>query len=100
MQPNLGGLLIEAGDGVVGSRVSSTRRRAGQLAERLSAPPAVRVIDLSDVTFIDASGLRALIDATERRRQPTSSPVSFPAGRSALRDHRADRDAPKTASSE
>ena len=31
---------------------------AGQLARRLSAPPAVRLIDRSGVTFIDASGLR------------------------------------------
>ena len=82
MQPDLGGLsMIEAGDGVVAVAGELDAATAGQLARRLSAPPAVQVIDLSAVTFIDAGGLRALIDATEqaganrRRLQSPSRPV-------------------------
>ena len=60
--------MIEAGDGVVAVAGDLDAATAGQLARRLSAPPAVRVIDLSGVTFIDAGGLRVLLDATRPRR--------------------------------
>ena len=64
MQPAVDGLsVIEGGDGVVVVAGELDAATAGQLARRLSAPPAVRVIDLSGVTFIDASGLRVLVDA-------------------------------------
>ena len=85
--------MIEAGDGVVVVAGELDAATAGQLARRLSAPPAVRVIDLSGVTFIDASGLRVLVDATDCAAEPVSSARALPAGCSALRDHRADRDA-------
>ena len=57
-------VLIEAGDGVVAVVGELDAATAGQLVRRLSAPPAVQVIDLSGVTFIDASGVRALVDVT------------------------------------
>ena len=57
--------VIEAGDGVVVVAGELDAATAGQLARRLSAPPVVRLIDLSGVTFIDARGLRVLVDATE-----------------------------------
>ena len=58
--------VIDAGDGVVAVAGELDAATAGQLTRRLSAPPAVRVIDLSGVTFIDASGLRVLVDACDR----------------------------------
>ena len=68
MQLDVGGLsMIEAGDGVVVVAGELDAATVGQLARRFSASPAVRVIDLSGVTFIDASGLRALVDATENQ---------------------------------
>ena len=57
--------MIDAGDGVVVVAGELDAATAGQLTRRLSASPAVRVIDLSGVTFIDASGLRVLVDATD-----------------------------------
>lgn len=82
MQPALPALfVIEAGDGVVAVAGELDAATAGQLARRLSAPPAVRVIDLSGVTFIDASGLRALVEAAgcagadRRRLRSPSRPV-------------------------
>ena len=85
--------LIEAGDGVVAVAGELDAATADQLVRRLSAPPAVQVIDLSGVTFIDASGVRALVDATvcdgSNRRLLR---VSVPGRRSDLRDHRADLD--------
>ena len=74
-------VLVEAGDGVVAVVGELDVATSGLLIERLSAPPAVTVIDLSDVTFIDAGGLRALIDATgcaganRRRLRSPSRPV-------------------------
>ena len=45
----------------------------GVLGPFIEGPPTVRVIDLSGVTFIDASGLRVLVDVTggvgENRRR-------------------------------
>ena len=55
--------VIDAGDGVVVVAGELDAATAGQLTRRLSAPPPPRVIDLSGVTFIDASGLRVLVDA-------------------------------------
>ena len=82
MQPALPALsVIEVGDGVVAVAGELDAATAGQLARRLSAPPEVRVIDLSGVTFIDASGLRTLVDATgcgganRRRLRSPSRPV-------------------------
>ena len=72
--------MIEAGDGVVVVAGELDAATAGQLARRLSAPPAVRVIDLSGVTFIDASGLRVLVDAT-RPRRATGVVCALPPGR-------------------
>ena len=57
--------VIEAGDGVVVVAGELDAATAGRLARRLMAPPAVRVIDLSGVTFIDASALRVLVDARD-----------------------------------
>ena len=74
-------VLIEAGDGVVAVVGDLDAATSVQLARRLSAPPAVEVIDLSGVTFIDAGGLRALIEATgcdganRRRLRSPSRPV-------------------------
>ena len=74
-------VLIEAGDGVVAVVGDLDAATSFQLARRLSAPPAVEVIDLSGVTFIDAGGLRALIEATgcdganRRRLRSPSRPV-------------------------
>ena len=56
--------IIEAGDGVVAVEGDLDTATAGQLRRRLAAQPAVRIIDLSAVTFIDAAGLRVLLDAT------------------------------------
>ena len=71
--------VIDAPDGVVVVAGELDAASAGQLARRLAAPPSVRVIDLSGVTFIDASGLRALVEATSdaganRRRLRSPSP--------------------------
>ena len=85
--------VIDAGDGVVVVAGELDAATAGQLTRRLSAPPPLRVIDLSGVTFIDASGLRVLVDACDRAAEPVSSARTLPAGCSALRDHRTDRDA-------
>ena len=74
-------VLIEAGDGVVAVVGDLDAATGGLLARRLSTQPAVEVIDLSGVTFIDASGLRALIEATgcdganRRRLRSPSRPV-------------------------
>ena len=82
MQSAVDGLsIIEADDGVVAVAGELDAATAGQLTRRLAAPPTVTVIDLSDVTFIDAGGLRALIDATgcaganRRRLRSPSRPV-------------------------
>lgn len=40
---------------------------AAQLASRLAGDPAVDVVDLSGVTFIDSSGLRVLVEAHQQR---------------------------------
>ena len=37
---------------------------ASRLARRLANYPSIRVLDLSRVTFIDAAGLRAIVEAT------------------------------------
>ena len=37
---------------------------ASRLARRLADSPSIRVLDLSGVTFIDAAGLRAIVEAT------------------------------------
>ena len=58
--------VIDAGDGVVVMAGELDAATAGQLTRRLSAPPPPRVIDLSGVTFVDAGGLRVLVDATDR----------------------------------
>ena len=57
--------MTEGGDGVVVVTGELDAATAGQLARRLAAPPAVRTIDLSGVTFIDASGLRVLVKARD-----------------------------------
>ena len=67
MLPTVDGLSVIDGDaGVVVVAGELDAATAGQLTRRLSAPPPPRVIDLSGVTFIDASGLRVLVDATDR----------------------------------
>ena len=83
--------VIDAGDGVVAVAGELDAATAGQLTRRLSAPPPPRVIDLSGVTFIDASGLRVLVDACDRAASRCRLAHTLPPGCSALRDHRTDR---------
>jgi anti-sigma B factor antagonist len=40
---------------------------APQLGERLSDDPSIDVLDLAGVSFIDSSGLRALVEAHQAR---------------------------------
>jgi anti-sigma B factor antagonist len=40
---------------------------APDLAEQLAADPPVEVIDVAGVTFIDSSGLRAIVEAHQAR---------------------------------
>ncbi len=46
---------------------------APELAERLEADPSLLVLDLTDVTFIDSSGLRVLVEGHRRRVEAGSS---------------------------
>ena len=46
---------------------------APDLAERLEADPTLVVLDLTDVTFIDSSGLRVLVEGHRRRVEAGSS---------------------------
>lgn len=40
---------------------------APDLAERLAADPPIEVVDVAGVTFIDSSGLRAIVEAHQAR---------------------------------
>ena len=40
---------------------------APDLAERLGGEPPIEVVDLAGVTFIDSSGLRAIVEAHQAR---------------------------------
>jgi anti-anti-sigma factor len=46
---------------------------APDLAERLEADPSLVVLDLTEVTFIDSSGLRVLVEGHRRRVEAGSS---------------------------
>ena len=46
---------------------------APELAERLNADTTIEVVDLSAVTFIDSSGLRALVQAHQARVEAGST---------------------------
>jgi anti-anti-sigma factor len=48
---------------------------APDLAVRLASEPAVEVVDLSAVTFIDSSGLRTLIEADRSRQDDGGSRI-------------------------
>ena len=78
MEPIPGGLsVIDAADGVVLVAGELDAATGARLIRRLSARPRVRVLDLSAVTFIDASGLRILLRATDgaaRRRLDLRAP--------------------------
>ena len=52
--------LVDGPDGVLVVTGELDLSGAAQLRQRLAASPAVAVLDLRDVTFIDAAGLRAL----------------------------------------
>ena len=68
MAPAPRGLSVtDAAGGVVLLAGELDSWTGAQLRRRLLAPPPVRVIDLADVTFIDASGLQVLLDASEQR---------------------------------
>jgi anti-anti-sigma factor len=55
--------VVDAGDGVIHVAGELDAATADRLAQRLAASSPVRVIELSAVTFIDASGLRVLLAA-------------------------------------
>jgi anti-anti-sigma factor len=46
---------------------------APELSERLDADPSLVVLDLTEVTFIDSSGLRVLVEGHRRRVEAGSS---------------------------
>ena len=46
---------------------------APELAERLEADRSIEVVDLAAVTFIDSSGLRALVQAHQARAEAGST---------------------------
>lgn len=52
---------------VLGGEIDSYT--APELAERLADDPAIDVIDLAAVTFIDSSGLRVLVQAHQARAE-------------------------------
>ena len=60
---------------------------ASRLARRLADSPSIRVLDLSGVTFIDAAGLRAIVEATRGESEPRS-PCTVDLRSSALHDRR------------
>lgn len=48
---------------------------APDLAQRLAADPPVEVVDVAGVTFIDSSGLRAIVEAHQARHAAGSQLV-------------------------
>ena len=58
--------VVDAGDGVVIVSGELDAATADRLAQHLKRSPAARVLDVSAVSFIDASGLRVLLAATDR----------------------------------
>ena len=46
---------------------------APELAERLNSDPGIEIVDLAAVTFIDSSGLRALVQAHQARTEAGST---------------------------
>ena len=44
-----------------------------ELTARLNADPTIEIVDLAAVTFIDSSGLRALVQAHQARNEVGSS---------------------------
>ena len=70
-------------------RVRSTCRRLTELQERLEGSlddgPALLVLDLREVTFLDSSGLRLLLRLDERQRSNGNRMVLVQGGRRVAR---------------
>jgi anti-sigma B factor antagonist len=54
-------------DGTLVLRGEIDSYTAPDLADRLAAEPLVEVVDVAGVTFIDSSGLRAIVEAHQAR---------------------------------
>ncbi len=57
------------GDGALVLHGEVDSYTAPELAERLAADPPVEVVDVAGVTFIDSSGLRAIVEAHRARAE-------------------------------
>jgi anti-sigma B factor antagonist len=59
--------VTKDGDGVLVLAGEIDSYTAPELSEHLAAEPAVEVVDVAGVTFIDSSGLRVLVEAHQSR---------------------------------
>ena len=67
--------MADEGEGVLLIAGELDLRGAAELRRRLASPPGVAVLDLRQVTFIDAAGLRALESVPSLKLRAPSPPV-------------------------